>query len=86
MVKEFIELFTGYSGDFGIADMSSAKLDSERNKLKPDYEWSGRPVTEEDYRNHIAGNISIGIQPCTIDSTARFGCIDIDPKNYKDFR
>ena len=39
MVKEFIELFTGYSGDFGIADMSSAKLDSERNKLIPDYEW-----------------------------------------------
>ena len=86
MVKEFIELFTGYSGDFGIADMSSAKLDSERNKLKPDYEWSGRPVTEEDYKNHIAGNISIGIQPCSIDGTARFGCIDIDPKNYKGFK
>ena len=29
MVKEFIKLFTGYSGDFGIADMSSAKLDSK---------------------------------------------------------
>ena len=86
MVKEFIKLFTGYSGDFGIADMSSAKLDSERNKLKPDYEWSGRPVTEEDYKNHIAGKISIGIQPCTIDGTARFGCIDIDPKNYKGFK
>ena len=31
MFKEFIELFTGYGGDFGIADMSTAKLDSERN-------------------------------------------------------
>ena len=86
MVKDFIKLFTGYVGDFGIADMSSAKLDSERNKLKPDYEWSGRPVTDEDYKNHIAGKISIGIQPCTTDSTASFGCIDIDPKNYKDFK
>ena len=35
MVDEFIELFTGYQGDFGIADMSSAQLDTEKNKLKP---------------------------------------------------
>ena len=40
MVEAFIKLFSGYDGDFGIADMSSAKLDSERNKLKPDYEWA----------------------------------------------
>tara|TARA_R110002126_G_scaffold73461_1_gene183140 strand:- start:232 stop:1020 length:789 start_codon:yes stop_codon:yes gene_type:complete len=85
MLKEFIELFTGYSGDFGIADMSKAKLDSEKNKLKPDYEWSGRPVTQTDYENHIQGKISIGIQPCRLDKTAQFGCIDIDPKNYADF-
>ena len=46
MVKEFIKLFSGYDGDFGIADMSKAEaLDSEKNKVKPDYEWSGRPVT-----------------------------------------
>ena len=45
MLDEYIKLFSGYDGDFGIADMSKAKLDSERNKLKPDYEWSGRPIT-----------------------------------------
>ena len=33
MVDEFIKLFTGYQGDFGIADMSSAQLDAEKNKL-----------------------------------------------------
>ena len=32
MVDEFIKLFTGYQGDFGIADMSSAQLDAEKNK------------------------------------------------------
>ena len=40
MLEEYIKLFTGYGGDFGIADMSTAKLDSERNKLKPDYVWA----------------------------------------------
>ncbi len=30
MVNEFIKLFTGYEGDFGIADMSKTSLDSRR--------------------------------------------------------
>ena len=51
MLDEYIKLFSGYDGDFGIADMSKAKLDSERNKLKPDYEWAGRPITPADYKN-----------------------------------
>ena len=33
MVDEFIKLFTGYQGDFGIADMSSAQLDTEKINL-----------------------------------------------------
>ena len=53
MVEKFIELFKGYEGDFGIADMSKAELDSERNKLKPNYEWAGRPITASDYKSHI---------------------------------
>jgi len=85
MLDEYIKLFSGYDGDFGIADMSKAKLDSERNKLKPDYEWAGRPITLVDYKNHIDGKISIGIQPCRLDKTAQFACIDIDPKNYSEF-
>ena len=76
MVDKFIELFTGYEGDFGIADMSSAQLDAEKHKLKPNYEWAGRPITRGDYNNHILGKISIGIQPCRLDKTAQFGCID----------
>ncbi len=86
MVDDFIELFTGYQGDFGIADMSSAELDEEKNKLKPNYEWAGRPITQGDYKDHVQGKISIGIQPCRLDKTASFGCIDIDPKNYSTFK
>ena len=86
MVNEFIKLFSGYDGDFGIADMSKATLDAEKNKIQHDYEWSGRPITPQDYENHIQGKISIGIQPCKLNKTAHLGCIDIDPKNYADFK
>ena len=86
MVEKFIELFKGYEGDFGIADMSTAEIDSERNKLKPNYEWAGRPITASDYQNHIEGRTSIGIQPCRLNKTAQFGCIDIDPKDYSSFK
>ena len=53
MVDKFIELFTGYQGDFGIADMSSAQLDTDKNKVKPNYEWAGRPITQGDYKDHF---------------------------------
>ena len=42
-------------------------IDSDKNKIKPNYEWAGRPVTDTDYRDHLAGKKSIGIQPCRID-------------------
>ena len=86
MEHEFIELFKGYEGDFGMADMSKTELDSEKNKIKPNYEWAGRPVTLADYQNHLQGKKSIGIQPCRIDKTAQFGCIDIDPPDYGSFK
>ena len=35
MVDEFIKLFTGYRGDFGIADMSRTSVDADKNKIKP---------------------------------------------------
>ena len=42
-------------------------------------------VTPTHYQQHLEGKISIGIQPCTKEGKASFGCIDVDPKNYKDF-
>ena len=86
MVEEFIKLFTGYEGDFGIADMSKTSLDTSKNKIKPNYEWAGRPVSSIDYKNHLEGKISIGIQPCRLNKTVQFGCIDIDPPDYGEFK
>jgi hypothetical protein len=85
MIDEFIKLFSGLQENFGKADMSKAEFDKERNKIKPPYVWAQETVTPSHYKQHLAGTISIGIQPCTKDGKASFGCIDVDAKNYKDF-
>ena len=86
MIKDFIKIFSGFDLDFGKADMSNIEVDTERNKVKPRYEWAGRNIPTQDYQLHLNGKISIGIQPCRIDRTASFGCIDIDPKNYSELK
>ena len=86
MVEEFVKLFTGLTDDFGKADMSKVVFDTKRNKIKPPYIWTGEPVTSFHYKQHLDGRISIGIQPCTPEGKVSFGCIDIDPNNYKDFK
>ena len=39
-----------------------------------------------DYLDHLSGKKSIGIQPCRIDKTVQFGCIDVDPPDYGTFK
>ena len=85
-MNDYIKIFSGFNLDFGKADMSNVEVDTERNKVKPRYEWAGRSITTQDYQLHLDGKVSIGIQPCRIDKKASFGCIDIDPKNYSDFK
>ena len=86
MIDEFIKLFSGLKENFGqIKLQAKVEFDKERNKIKPEYIWSKQAVLPQHYQQHIDGKISIGIQPCTKDGKAFFGCIDIDPKNYKEF-
>ena len=86
MIDEFIKLFSGLKENFGqIKLQAKVEFDKERNKIKPEYIWSKQAVLPLHYQQHIDGKISIGIQPCTKDGKASFGCIDVDPENYKDF-
>jgi hypothetical protein len=85
MERNFIEYFTGLQRNFGFADLTKNIKDPTTGKLKPEYGWSKQPITEQDYLDHLEGNKSIGIQPCDDDGVARFGAIDIDSKDYKDF-
>ena len=87
MDKRYIKYFDGYRNAYGLADFEheDAKVDPESGKIKPVYRWNYESITEEIYKSHIEGKISIGIQPCNTDKEARLGVIDIDPKDYADF-
>lgn len=86
-MQEFIENFTGLKRNYGFCNISNGYEDPDTGKIKfrsGDYGWSGKPITELDYKQHLDGTKSIGIQPCNDNDLAKFGAIDIDPKIYKD--
>ncbi len=90
-MKEFIKAFSGLQRNFGRCDMSKGYTDPSSGKIRfdqngKDYGWAKRSVTEEDYISHLDGKIAIGIQPCDDDDNALFGAIDVDPKNYAEFK
>ena len=87
-MKEFYKYFSGLQRDFGFCKVENGYIDPESGKLKfdpGDYGWSKRPITEQDYEDHLTGKKAIGIQPCDDDAMASMGAIDVDPKNYKNF-
>ena len=86
-MTDFIKYFTGLKRNYGFCNISNGYTDPDTGKLKfksGDYVWSGKPITEADYKQHLDGTKSIGIQPCNDNNLARFGAIDIDPKVYKE--
>tara|TARA_R100001129_G_scaffold108969_1_gene74801 strand:+ start:82 stop:1713 length:1632 start_codon:yes stop_codon:yes gene_type:complete len=85
MDEKYIKFFEGYRQAYGVADMSTLKIDPESRKQKPIYRWNDEDLTDQVYKNHLEGTQSIGVQPCTEDGTARFGVIDVDPHNYDEF-
>jgi len=87
-MTDFIKYFTGLKRDYGFCNIDKGYKDLETGKIRfnsGDYGWAGKPITDEDYQEHLNGNKSIGIQPCNDNNLARFGAIDIDPKIYKNF-
>ena len=89
MIKRYIKIFDGYRMAYGTAELKNAKVDPEKGgKLvipKGDYGWTHQELTEEIYEKHLEGTLSIGVQPCNENSEAKFGVIDIDPKDYVGF-
>jgi hypothetical protein len=89
MIKRYIKIFDGHRKAYGTAKLKYAKVDPDKGgKLvipDGDYGWTHKELTEEVYQKHLDGVLSIGVQPCNEDSQAKFGVIDIDPKDYVDF-
>ena len=80
-MQEFIKNFTGLERNYGFCNVSNGYKDPDTGKIKfrsGDYGWSGKPIAELDYQQHLNGTKSIGIQPCNDNDLARFGAIDID--------
>ena len=72
MEQKFIEIFTGFSDNYGQADMQRLEIDPISKKQKPEYRWAQRKITDQAYLDHLKGIISIGIQPCNQKNKARF--------------
>ena len=79
------KIFNGYRHAYGIADWTNAVVDPESGKKKPVYRWNYEESTDVIYQEHLAGNISVGIQPTNEKGSAIFGVIDVDPKKYENF-
>src|SRR6056300_86148 len=87
-MQEFINIFSGLKRNYGFCNVQNGKTDPATGKKyfdKGDYGWRKKPITDEDYIEHLKGKVSIGIQPCDDNDEAVFGAIDIDPRNYSTF-
>lgn len=88
MEKKYIQIFDGYKGAYGFADIKKAYRhpDTGKLKLKPgDYLWIYEELTDQVYIDHLNGVKSIGMQPCNEEGETKYGIIDIDPDNYNNF-
>ena len=88
MEKKYIQIFDGYKGAYGVANIKNAYRDPDSGKLKlkpGDYRWNYEELTDQVYIDHLNGTKSIGIQPCNEAGETKFGLIDIDPSHYDHF-
>ena len=88
MEKKYIQIFDGYKGAYGVADIKKAYRHPETGKLKlkpGDYRWNYEELTDQVYIDHLNGVKSIGMQPCNEEGETKYGIIDIDPDNYNNF-
>ena len=88
MNEKYIQIFNGYRGAYGVANIKNAYRDPDSGKLKlkpGDYRWNYEELTDQIYSDHLNGTKSIGIQPCNEEGKTKFGIIDIDPSNYENF-
>ena len=57
---------------------------NERSKKSAKYVTIDEPVTTDLWQNHLDGKQIIGIRP-EFNEKCKWGCIDIDPADYKDY-
>ena len=53
MDEKYIKFFEGYRLAYGVADMSTLKIDPESRKQKPIYRWNDEQLTDKIYKNTL---------------------------------
>ena len=82
MEEHLLKIFEGNS-DLFITTSSTGEVD-ERGKVQVKTITIHEPVTSKLWKDHLEGKQRIGIKP-EKDDKCRWGCIDVDPHNYKDY-
>ena len=82
MFKQLAELFAGNNTQYILATLTGSK--DKRGKKEAEYLTIHKPLTDEIWKDHIEGKIIIGLKP-ERDDKVKWGCIDIDPKNYENY-
>ena len=82
MEEHLLKIFEGNS-DLFITTSSTGEVD-ERGKVQVKTITIHEPVTSKLWKDHLEGKQRIGIKP-ERDDKCRWGCIDVDPHNYKDY-
>ncbi len=83
MELDLLNLFEGNSKLF-ITTSLTGEVD-ERGKRESQTLTVHAPVSKQIWKEHLEGSTRIGIKPETDNDTCKWGCIDIDPHNYKDY-
>jgi len=82
MIKDLLKLFDGDLSKHLVTSLTGEV--SESNKREADTFTNYEIVNEELWKNHLAGKKRIGVFPIK-DKKVKWGCIDIDPRNYADY-
>ena len=82
MEEQLLKIFEGNNALF-ITTSSTGEVD-ERGKVQVETYTVHEPVTLKIWKDHLDGKQRIGIKP-EKDDVAKWGCIDIDPHNYKEY-
>ena len=82
MIKDLLKLFEGDPTQYLVTSLTGEV--TERGKREADCVTLHEPVTEDIWENHINGIKRIGIRSEKGDQ-AKWGCIDIDPRNYSNY-
>ena len=59
MNEKYIQIFNGYRGAYGVANIKNAYVDPDSGKLKlkpGDYRWNYEELTNDIYNDHLNGN------------------------------